>query len=712
MYLAFQRTLTKLLFVFTIVCTVILVPVNNSDDNNFRNAQDNDTLDLYTIGFFNWTSSNVQRGSPLLWAHFVVLILATCAAYSLILQHLRRLRQYRAVNKDLDAELSEREAITKRTIMIEGLPEEIKEARHLYNHFNENVTPNQAQAASLAFDLRKMTAIKEKYTDAEENVVAAEALKKLDPSNPPTVKVGSKFSPVLGTPVDAVDHYGGQVEQTHEQLAVMASECDDKDSTGVAFITFNNPKIAKRCVQNFHFKSKATQIKRAEANSTKKKGFHIPGGVDDVLKGVGKLASKPLELMGFTEPVVETPDGFPATVLDVSMAPYSHDLIWANFALTADVRFQRQLLFGAITFWLVIFWAIPIGFLGSLDSLSTLPGIGKAFEFLADLDPAVRGFLQAYLPTLVLLVFQAMLPKIMTAFTMGEGVRTKSVLEAGVMSKLFTFQLFSFIVLPAVFIGGLDQLKALADEVASDPFGEIMRLLTKITSPQSGVFISFVIQSGLISASVKLLRPGPLIVTKLLQRMAKTTVQMDAAMKVEDFEYQVEYAQLLIVFAISTLFCITLPLTPLFGLLYFVCKGGVDKINLHQVHPVNLPRDGYIHTNAIRLMVIVTACMQGATCGMFASKLAPTQFALSVVFVVLTYFLVSKITATMADVYMQDLVISEPLIGTGSDVEDGGSSVSAYADIDFPFLHPALSYHDDTNSVESTPLFSAALATE
>ena len=97
LYIKLMRSLRTLYLVIGLVGVVILLPVNNSQDENLRLAQEND--EPYFSGFHDWTVSNIPEDSPLLWIHLCGFILF-CFLFQRILFSL--LQEAREVINEFD----------------------------------------------------------------------------------------------------------------------------------------------------------------------------------------------------------------------------------------------------------------------------------------------------------------------------------------------------------------------------------------------------------------------------------------------------------------------------------------------------------------------------------------------------------------------------------------------------------------------------------
>eukprot|EP00163_Fabomonas_tropica_P030946 TRINITY_DN71_c0_g1_i10.p1 TRINITY_DN71_c0_g1~~TRINITY_DN71_c0_g1_i10.p1 ORF type:complete len:528 (+),score=123.29 TRINITY_DN71_c0_g1_i10:78-1661(+) len=485
----------------------------------------------------------MDKNDHKLWAHLGVFLIVTFVFYSMIgkfayefYQYLKSYRKLKGLGKDLSAH----------TVMIGGLPRGLREEHPLAERIEE-MYPGKVVNVLLAYELNKLTGLRGKELDFVNKLQHFYGVAEVKGERP-VMKLAIKdiIPNPCGQEVDTIEHFTTKLEEV-QPLIQEELERTNHPTTSYAFVTFKDTLTAKQFVQNYSFKYEKTLIdaeNHPQYVNTKLKVIEVPAKTEAV----------------------------EATQWNVAPAPIPEHVLWENLGITPLSRKIRVLLLSVATVWLVVFWAIPVGFLGSLDKLADLDGIGPAFQVLLDLPAVIVGFLTAYLPLIVVIIFMAILPLILTKFSMIEGVTTVSELQVKVMQKFYLFVLFSVVILPAIFIGSLSALNEIIANIGSEPFPELMKLLNSITAPTTGLFIVYLIQNALMGWAIQLLRIGPLIVGYLKTKIATTPRDKEEARKVGEFLYHLNYPKLLLMLTISFFFAMTIPLTPVFGLLVFCTK--------------------------------------------------------------------------------------------------------------------------------------------
>eukprot|EP00163_Fabomonas_tropica_P012835 TRINITY_DN241_c0_g1_i5.p1 TRINITY_DN241_c0_g1~~TRINITY_DN241_c0_g1_i5.p1 ORF type:complete len:726 (+),score=204.17 TRINITY_DN241_c0_g1_i5:218-2395(+) len=617
MYLRFEKYMCVFLFLTALLCSPALVNVNNTGKNNFETAKD-DPDTLYYAGFSDWTMTNMDEKDVKLWAHLAVFVLVSCAAWYMVYRYLNDFGDTRKLFKQMEIE-HRNASIADHGVLIRGLPLDLRDPNHLHEAI-EVMYPGQVQTVAIAHDMPELAKLRVEQMKIRRSLEHARAQLEKDPSTRPEAKTS-----LLGKKVDAITHFESERDRVDEEIKAEMSRLDHP-TTGAALVTFKDSVLSRQMIQNFHFKRGETEI-RGES--------YLP------------------------------------TKWEVYPAPLPDDILWKNLKVKGIQVTIRGLIIFAITMWLVIFWAIPVGILGSLESLATLPGIGGVFEPILSAPPMIVGFLSAYLPTIVLIVFNALLPMILMAFTTIEGVVTISDLHTKTMVKFFTFMLFSVIILPSIFIGSLSKLGRIGSKFGGDPFGETLLMLTAIVAPKSGVFIAFVTQSAFMGVSLGFLRIGPLIVGIIKKKLALTPREIYEADLVGPAALHLQFPILLIMFAISMFFAITMPITPTFGFFFFLNKYLMDKYTVFYINPPLKGSDNRMPPTVIKLVLVIVMGMQIGTTGMFLGKVAIPQTIIGAVFIFISALLFRSITKFTEAIFADDLhVILPPPQGPGINAPD------------------------------------------
>lgn len=118
-------------------------------------------------------------------------------------------------------------------------------------------------------------------------------------------------------------------------------------------------------------------------------------------------------------------------------------MVWENLPLSAAERASRRLASIAATAGVILLWTIPVAFVASLTTLQDLDNAVKGLNVLGGSTPFVSGFVQGFVPALVLLIFNAILPIIMRSLSHYEGHPTMPEISFAVLDKMFWFQVIN-----------------------------------------------------------------------------------------------------------------------------------------------------------------------------------------------------------------------------------------------------------------------------
>lgn len=107
----------------------------------------------------------------------------------------------------------------------------------------------------------------------------------------------------------------------------------------------------------------------------------------------------------------------------VEEAPAPKHVLWRNLTSPCWVRRVRTGLVWTAVFTLIVGYTIPVGFASSLANLQGLVRTSK-FSWLKpilDISPALTGFIQGFLPPLVVVIFLAFLPAFLKYLSRKQG---------------------------------------------------------------------------------------------------------------------------------------------------------------------------------------------------------------------------------------------------------------------------------------------------
>ena len=109
-------------------------------------------------------------------------------------------------------------------------------------------------------------------------------------------------------------------------------------------------------------------------------------------------------------------------------------------------------------------------------------------------------------------------------------------------------------------------------------------------SPDSGYFISLILNGALVSVWFQIIRFGPFFLFNIKNANSemKTTLQKENIQGWQDplfFIYMIQYPYIVVTAMVCLFFSITMPVTPVFGVLFYSTKLIVDKYLLIFVYP-------------------------------------------------------------------------------------------------------------------------------
>jgi hypothetical protein len=175
------------------------------------------------------------------------------------------------------------------------------------------------------------------------------------------------------------------------------------------------------------------------------------------------------------------------------------DIVWPNLNMNPYEQKLRTAIFWGATLGLIIFWIIPVGFVGIVSNIEGLCTQVGFLAWICKIPTEVRGIIQGILPTVLLAVLNLLLPIVLRLFARLSGVPTRTGIELSLMDRFFLFQLinnFLFITIISGASSGIDQIV----DVLSNPQG-LPSLLAQYIPKASIFFLSYIALQGLTGAA-------------------------------------------------------------------------------------------------------------------------------------------------------------------------------------------------------------------
>lgn len=197
------------------------------------------------------------------------------------------------------------------------------------------------------------------------------------------------------------------------------------------------------------------------------------------------------------------------------------EVIWKNLKMGWLMRVVMNILTMAFVGALVIFWSIPVAFVGILSNISALSSNSSPIKFLGFINkipPVILGVVQGLLPSVLLSVLMALLPIILRKMAKLAGKPTLASVELRVQNSYFLFQVIQVFLVTTLTSGASASGVAIFMKPASAP-----TLLASSLPLASNFYISYFIVQGLGISSQAVAQIVGVIIFKILGKFLDST---------------------------------------------------------------------------------------------------------------------------------------------------------------------------------------------
>lgn len=175
------------------------------------------------------------------------------------------------------------------------------------------------------------------------------------------------------------------------------------------------------------------------------------------------------------------------------------DVIWKNLKMHWMMRIILNIVTMGIVAALIIFWAIPVAFVGILSNVSALSSPGSPLGFLSFINKipsVILGVVQGLLPAILLAILMALLPIFLRKMAILAGKPTHSSVELRVQNSYFLFQVIQVFLVTTLTSGAAASFTKIFDSPGDAPM-----LLAESLPTASNFYISYFILQGLTISS-------------------------------------------------------------------------------------------------------------------------------------------------------------------------------------------------------------------
>ncbi|KAF2008084.1 DUF221-domain-containing protein [Amniculicola lignicola CBS 123094] len=190
------------------------------------------------------------------------------------------------------------------------------------------------------------------------------------------------------------------------------------------------------------------------------------------------------------------------------------EVVWDNLKINTSMHWIRWLAATAFISVMIIFWAVPVAFVGLISNINYLTGRFTWLEWINSIPPAILGVITGLLPVIMLAVLMALVPIICRAMAKIAGWVTLSQVELQTQSWYFVFQVVQVFLITTF----ASAATAVIDAVINDP-SSVLTLLSENLPKASNFYINYFILFGLSAFAGTLLNIGGFVTVVLLGRI-------------------------------------------------------------------------------------------------------------------------------------------------------------------------------------------------
>lgn len=504
-YFVFLTTVLGILVISSFFLLPVLLPVAATDNSlravNSTSAGTFNDLDRLSIGHVG----EKKR----LWAFLIATYLITFIALFLLwkaYKHVSHLRAAALLSPEVKAEQF---AVLVRDIP--DLPEGQTRKEQVDSYFR-TIYPETFYRSMVVTDNKKVNKIHEKLEAYKKKLARAEVIfqKSKDTSNPEGARPMNRtgFLGLVGKKVDSIDFYNEKISELIQKLEAEQKVTLREKQLPAAIVFFTSRVAAASAAQSLH-----------------------------------------------------------AQMLDtwtVMAAPEPCQLIWTNLPKKIYGRQIRQLIIYIIVFLTIFFYMIPIGIISAFTNLKNLM---KVLPFTKPIvkQAAVRTVLEAYLPQLALIIFLALLPKLLLFLSKAEGIPSESHVTRAASGKYFYFTVLNVFIGVTLGSSLFDTLKKLEHNPNS-----VDELLATSLPKSATFFLTFVALKFFVGYGLELSRLVPLIIFHLKRKyLCKTEAEVKEAWAPGDLGYATRFPADMLIFTIVLCYSVIAPIIVPFGVFYF-----------------------------------------------------------------------------------------------------------------------------------------------
>jgi len=391
---------------------------------------------------------------------------------------------------------------------------------------------------------------------------------------------------------------------------------------------------------------------------------------------------------------------------------------WKNLSMPPAVRISKSYTGIALIIAITIFWAIPVGIVGTISNIKYLADNYKWLSWINKLPPSIVGLIQGYLPPFALSFITSYVPFWFRDIAELSGEPTAQSAENMTQKWYFAFQFLQVFLVTTLSSGAATIIK----QVTEEP-GNIPSLLAENLPKSSNFYLTYFTLQGLSKAADQVVKYSDTLQYLFFKRIARTPRQKyELEVKMKGLFYGSNYPKFTNMAVIAIVYSCIAPLVLGFALVGFTLFYATYRYLLLYSNNAKLEMKGECHGRAMQQMLAGVYVSELVLIGLFSARGAKGPSILMTIFFILTivhHVTVNKYLGPLEEYVPLDVLLDAEAEDSGNggveannNNDDNSQNENDDADAEEPLLSSSQSRdtrhatrHQEPNLTESLPVY-------
>ncbi|KAL3665208.1 hypothetical protein V7S43_009836 [Phytophthora oleae] len=325
-------------------------------------------------------------------------------------------------------------------------------------------------------------------------------------------------------------------------------------------------------------------------------------------------------------------------------APEPDDIDWQSVSFPFAKRTVVVLLVNVCILVVLLLFTSPIAVTSAISSSSSYSTsaaqslsdlVAQLGNLLKKISPRMAKMMATYIPTLILVMINAVLLNVLQIAGRIQPISTDSAKERLILRTASVYLIFNTIFVPSLAFMSIDAVILYLEDD-----GEVLGMLGTLFLHNSGIFyVDYILQRCFLGTALVLLRATEYVKFSWAKPRALTPREQVQAVEADQFYTGTQSAMQISTLTVVLMFSTVVPLILPLGTLYFVMQHGVDKYSLLNVRR-RIKGRGSIARTATHATCVSLLLYQGAMSGFILERGTTTQSAAVLVLLMGTYIVV------------------------------------------------------------------------